>query len=312
MSLAQPDRRHTYFLFQGLLASVLLLIFLYQYRGTAGWTFRLATLSALLGASLAALKFAPAGSFSRWWAQMALFLFDAGIISVTLIWTQSQSDFFLLYVLILFGTALTRNFTQSFILGIVILFLYLVSGWSPHSGWPGEPGFWLNFDFLCVATSLMAILSRDAQQAQRDQEHQYQERTIQVERLATLGQIAGEVAHRIKSPLTTILVNAEILSYQRNQTRKNLAEIAQIQTAARHCQEILRDLLDLGRIEEIAFVTVDLREAIESALKSLAPQIEKKLSIWKSPGSALPAWCGERPLSCMRPSPRCSKMPSIP
>ena len=101
MSLAQPDRRHTYFLFQGLLASVLLLIFLYQYRGTAGWTFRLATLSALLGASLAALKFAPAGSFSRWWAQMALFLFDAGIISVTLIWTQSQSDFFLLYVLIL-------------------------------------------------------------------------------------------------------------------------------------------------------------------------------------------------------------------
>src|SRR5262245_13877531 len=177
------DRRGTYFLFQGLLTAVLLLLFLYEYRGYEGWIVRFWSLSLLLLASLFLLKAAPADFFSLWWAQTGLFLFDAGIASVTLMWTNPHSEFYLLYILILFGAALTRSVAQSLILGIVIALLYLISAWKPHSGLPQDAEFWLKFDFLCVFTSLMAILSRDAQQTQQEQERRYQRRTIQIERL---------------------------------------------------------------------------------------------------------------------------------
>src|SRR5206468_5806656 len=79
----RTDRRATYFQFQGLLTAVLLLLFLYQYRGYEGWVLRFSCLSILLLASLVLLKAAPADFFSRWWAQTGLFLFDAAIASVT-------------------------------------------------------------------------------------------------------------------------------------------------------------------------------------------------------------------------------------
>src|SRR5262249_18475293 len=160
-----------------------------------------------------------------WWAQIGLFLFDAAIASLTLIWTQPQSDFFLLYVLILFGTSLTRNSAQSVILGIMIAVLYLISAWKLRVGLPSDTQFWVKFDFLWVIKSLMAILARDSRQAQKEQDRKYQERMIQIERLATLGQMAGEIAHQIKSPLTTIMVNTEILSYQRKLPKKAIEEI---------------------------------------------------------------------------------------
>src|SRR5208282_5614293 len=88
MSELRIDRRGTYFLFQALLTAVLLLLFLYQYRGFEGWVFRFSFLLTFLIASLVILKAAPADLFSRWWVQSALFLFDAGIASLTLMWTH--------------------------------------------------------------------------------------------------------------------------------------------------------------------------------------------------------------------------------
>ena len=276
MTRAAPDRRGIYFLFQGLLTAVLLLLFIYQSKDMLDWSSHILILVILLGGALVFLKLAPSELFSRWWVQTALFLADAGIISLTLSWTKPQSDFYLLYVLIVFGTALTRNFAQSFVLGLLTALLYLVSAWKPHVGLPSDTAFWLRFDFLCVSTSLLAILSRDTQQVRDEQERLYQARTIQIERLATLGQIAGEIAHRIKSPLTTILVNAEILAHQQGQPKKTIEEIHQIEEAARHCQEILKNLLDLGRLEEMEFAPIDLREPVESALRSLSGVLERR------------------------------------
>lgn len=276
MNKPYADRRGVYFLFQGLLTAVLLLLFIYQDRYSVGWLPRFWVLVTFLGSSLVFLKVAPAELFSRWWVQTALFMADAGIITLTLSWTQPQSDFFLLYVLIVFGTALTRNFMQSFLLGLLTAALYLASAWKPHVGFPSDTAFWLRFDFLCVSTSLLAILSRDTHQGRVEQENLYQQRMIQFERLATLGRVAGEIAHRIKSPLTTILVNAEILAHQSGQSKKALEEIGQIEQAARHCQEILKNLLDLGRIEEMEFAPIDLRNPVEAALRPVAGIVERR------------------------------------
>ncbi|MBI3547441.1 MAG: HAMP domain-containing histidine kinase [Elusimicrobia bacterium] len=273
------DRRGTYFAFQGLLLAVLLLLFLYEYPKAEGWLIRFYFLLATLTISLAAIRLASNRSLGQWWFQAGLFVGDACLASLVLRWTEPQSELYLIYFLIIFGTALTRSFKQSFIVAVACSLLYLLSSWRPKLGFPDDTSFWLRVHFLWITSSLAAILSRDSQRVQRDQEQKYQERLIQIGRLATLGQVAGEVAHRIKAPLTTILVNTDVLSHRPGLPKDMLKELDQIRDEVGRCKEILKNLLDLGRIEEMDVTPLDLREPIRSALESIEPQI-KKYGIW--------------------------------
>lgn len=271
----REDKRATYFAFQGLLMAVLLLIFLYQYKDVEGWVERLLFLLLALTSSLLLIRLVNSRILVRWWFQAALFIGDAMLASLTLHWTEPRSDLYLIYFLIIFGTALTRNFVQSFIVAVVTTVLYMVSAWHPVHGFPHDTAFWLRVNFLLVSSSLLAILSRDTNSAQADQEQLYQERLVKMESLATLGQVAGEVAHRIKGPLTTIMVNSEVLAHRYQKSKDMLKELQEIQQEVGHCKEILKGLLDLGRIEEMDFSPVDLREPIRNALASVEPQARR-------------------------------------
>ncbi|MBI4051443.1 MAG: hypothetical protein HY400_02945 [Elusimicrobia bacterium] len=273
---SSETRRSTYFTFQGLLMSVLILLFLYQHQTAEGWIPRFFFLLTLLGASLIFLRLASLKTLSRWWVQAGLFLGDTVLASLVLYWTQPLSDLYLIYFLIIFGTALTRNLTQSFLVAFSTSFLYLISNWHPGQGLPSDINFWLRLQFLWIITSVLAILSRDSQKVQKEQEQMYSEKLLQVERLATLGQMAGEVAHRIKGPLTTITVNAEVLSQRHRKSKALSRDLLQIRKEVDHCKQILKNLLDLGRIEEMDLMKLDLREPLRSALKSIQSQCLKR------------------------------------
>ncbi|MDD5657661.1 MAG: HAMP domain-containing sensor histidine kinase [Elusimicrobia bacterium] len=283
------NRRGVYFAFQGLLVAVLLLIFAQQRRGLAGWPGHFGLLAAVLGASLVLLRLAPERTLSRWYFQVSLFLGDAAAASVILHWTRPDSDLFLIYFLIIFGTALTRSLAQSLAVAFVTSALYLLSAWRPGAGLPADPGFWLRANLLWVSSALLTILARDSRQAQREQQRRYQERLVQFERLATLGRVAGEVAHRIKGPLTTIMVDAEVLA-RTGAGLKEKRELAQIREEAARCRDILKGLLDLGRIEEMDRQPFDLREALRGALKAAAPLARRR-------GLRLDSRLGDRPLA---------------
>jgi signal transduction histidine kinase len=268
-------RRAVYFAFQGLFMAVLLLIFLYQYRAIAGWAWRFSCVTLLLGGSLVFLQLAADRILSSWYVQVGLFLGDAALASLILNWTRQASDLYLIYFLIIFGTALMRNLTQSLVVAVVTSGLYLLSAWRPAHGFPHEAGFWLRVNFLWVSSTLLAILSRDSRQAQGEVERKHQGRLVQYERLATLGQLAGEVAHRIKGPLTTIMVNAEVLSQRGGRSPEEQKELTQIRDEVGHCRDILKGLLDLGRIEEMDRVRFDLREPLRQALAAMTPRLQK-------------------------------------
>lgn len=255
--------------------AVLLLLFSGQYQSVSYWGERFIFIFLILGTSMVLLKTASLETLSRWWVQAGLFLLDAALATIMLHWTGAHTDFYLIYFFIIFGTALTRSFAKSFLVALITSLLYLSSSWHAVRGFPHDSGFWLRLMFLWVVSALLAILSRDSQQAQADQENRFQERLIQFERLAALGQVAGEVAHRIKGPLTTILVNAEVLSQKLSHSKSALKELAQIQLEVSHCKEILKNLLDLGRIEEIDMRPMDLRDPIRSAVKSVEPRLKQ-------------------------------------
>lgn len=263
------ERRGVYFAFQGLLTAVLLLLILYYHYPAPGWAVRFALILGAMLTSLVFIRLAPARVLDLWWVQMSLFVGDAVLASATLHWTARNEDIFPLYFLIIFGTALSRSLVQSVTVAAATSLLFLFSSWHPVTGLPHSTGFWLKLHFLWIITFLLAILSRDTQQAQAQQKRQYQERIIQLESLATLGRVAGEVAHRIKGPLTTIRVNAEVLSHRLKKPAKAQGELAEIQEEVERCKAILKDLLSLGRIEEIDFSRIDLRKPLRSALESL-------------------------------------------
>jgi signal transduction histidine kinase len=98
---------------------------------------------------------------------------------------------------------------------------------------------------------------------------------VQFERLATLGQLSAEVAHRIKGPLTTIMVNAEVLAQRGRRTPQELGELSQIRDEVGHCRDILKGLLDLGRIEEMARVRFDMREPLRHAIDAVTARLRK-------------------------------------
>lgn len=274
MRAPAESRRPVYFAFQGLFMAVLLLLFLYQGRQHEGWAMQFAVLTAGLFGSLALIRTVPEAALTRGWFQAGLFVGDALAATLTLNWIQPRSELYLVYFLIVFGSALTRSPRQSLVVGAVTVILYTLVWWRP--GAPLPASFWLRIMFLTTSSALLAILARDAQRAQAEEKRRYDERLIQVERLATLGQVAGEVAHRIKGPLTTIAVNAEVLAHRHAKSKETLTDLSQIIEEVGRCKEILKNLLDLGRIEEMDSEPLDLRVPVERALRSLEPQARIK------------------------------------
>ena len=269
-----PERRQTYLSFQGLLTAVLLLFFLYQRREIAAWALKLVILTLPLFGLLAMVRFCSAACLSKTAFQSALLLADAFLASLTLYWTQDiQSEMYVAYFMIILGAALTRKLSQCFLIAVAASVFYTFSAYTPGLGFPQDPGFWMRIPFLWIMAFLSAVLSQDAQQAKKETEQAYQEQLLQMERLAALGQLAAEVAHRIKGPLTSILVTADVLGARKG-ARGMAGDLSEIRTEVQHCQEILRSLLNLGRIEETVFQPLDLCEPLRSAVEALRSRLE--------------------------------------
>lgn len=260
--------------------AVVLLLFLFQGPGHVGWVFRLWLLLIFLGATMTLIRVVPDATLARGWFQAGLFLTDAVLATVILRWIQPSTELFLIYALIVFGSALTRSARQSLGVALVTIALYFIHWWQPDSWVSHNPVFWLRVLFLVVSAIVLAILSRDSQEALDEDKRRYDERLIQVERLATLGRVAAEVAHRIKGPLTTIAVNAEVAAHRHGNDPRTLKELSQITEEVQRCKEILKNLLDLGRIEEMDSEVLDLRVPVERALTLIRPQAaDRKLRL---------------------------------
>jgi signal transduction histidine kinase len=265
------DRRSVYFVFQGLLTAALLGMFLLRSHGLDS-PIRFVFLVMLLVLPLVVISLASRETLDEWWFQTAFFMVDAAAATIALYWRQPVTASYLVYFFIIFGTALTRSYRQSVVVGVVSCALYLLINWRLGKGFPDEPDFWLRFQLLIITTTLLSLLSRDAQKAQA----QHQAQLVHAERLATLGRVAGEVAHRIKGPLTTIRVNAEFLAHKFAKSKPALEQLKEIETEVERCKSILKSLLDLGRIEEMDLAPMDLRDPLKEALKSLETQMKRR------------------------------------
>jgi PAS domain S-box-containing protein len=102
-----------------------------------------------------------------------------------------------------------------------------------------------------------------------------QERLIQGERLATIGEMAAGIAHEVKNPLVSIGGFARRLQNKLplGSTEREYAET--IVHEVRRLEKLLMDILAFSKKTAICYTQCDINEIIEDALAIVAPTFEE-------------------------------------
>lgn len=141
--------------------------------------------------------------------------------------------------------------------------------------------------FLVMATqSALAIENAslysniEEQVSQRTRElNEVQKQLIQAEKLASVGTLAGGVAHEINNPLTAILTNVQMLLVDEEALGADSREsLVLIEEATKRCRTIVQKLMSYARkpLESAQVSLFDLQEAVRDAVAFLKYQFEQE------------------------------------
>lgn len=99
------------------------------------------------------------------------------------------------------------------------------------------------------------------------QKEKYLERElIQADKMVTVGQLAGGVAHELNNPLTGVLGNAQVLLSEIPKHNPWYEDVERIYQSAKRCKEIVANLLAFSRQQEFELELVDINEVIQNTL----------------------------------------------
>jgi signal transduction histidine kinase len=96
-----------------------------------------------------------------------------------------------------------------------------------------------------------------------------QDRLVQTERLASMGQISAGVAHEINNPLSTILLYSHLLLKAHREGDPESEDIQMIVNEAIRCRSIMRGLLDFARQSRVVKAATDLGLLVQDLVDSM-------------------------------------------
>ena len=111
-----------------------------------------------------------------------------------------------------------------------------------------------------------------AVQVYRDRTHakRLQEQLMQQEKLASIGLLAGGVAHEINNPLGGILIFSQMLLKEMDKASPHYQDVVEIEAATQRCKAIVESLLDFARQQPARRnkeANINVIEAIQTALR---------------------------------------------
>ena len=112
---------------------------------------------------------------------------------------------------------------------------------------------------------------------------QAQQKIMESERLATIGQLAAGVAHELNNPLGGILIYSHLLLENLDENDPQKKNLEKIVTQATRCKSIVKGLLDFSRQTEPKIDIVDGNELLKKAMSLLENQsIFQNIQIFKN------------------------------
>jgi two-component system NtrC family sensor kinase len=103
-----------------------------------------------------------------------------------------------------------------------------------------------------------------------------QDSLIQSEKLASIGLLASGVAHELNNPLTSILMNVNLLMEEAENQPHLHAEMARINDDVLRCKRIIDELRDFSRRHELEIQSCDLNEVVKKALGLIAHEVKPR------------------------------------
>ena len=111
-------------------------------------------------------------------------------------------------------------------------------------------------------------------QAKTEELKQAQDSLLRSEKLASIGLLASGVAHELNNPLTSILMNANLLMEDVGNQSALYLELKRISDDTLRCKRIIDDLRDFSRRRELQIHPTDLNKVVIDTLGFVAHQLK--------------------------------------
>ena len=105
---------------------------------------------------------------------------------------------------------------------------------------------------------------------------QKEEALVQSEKLASLGLLAAGVAHELNNPLTSIVMNANLMMEEMGEGTPLYEELKTIDADAGRCRRIIEDLRAFARVRQVERVSTGVDTVVEQALSSSAHELGRR------------------------------------
>jgi two-component system, cell cycle sensor histidine kinase and response regulator CckA len=114
----------------------------------------------------------------------------------------------------------------------------------------------------------------------RTEARRLEEQLRQAQKLETLGQLTGGIAHDLNNVLSVVLGNAELLSQELPPERADLrSDLGELTSAARRGAAMIRKLLTFSRSAPLEVVTLDLAAAVGETATTLQRFISAAIEV---------------------------------
>jgi len=101
-----------------------------------------------------------------------------------------------------------------------------------------------------------------------------QQKLVQTERLASMGQISAGVAHEINNPLGTIILYSHMLMKKLQVENSNIEDLKMIVNEATRCKNIVRGLLDFSRQSRVSKSPTNFQNLLNEVINIMKPKAE--------------------------------------
>jgi nitrogen-specific signal transduction histidine kinase/ActR/RegA family two-component response regulator len=142
---------------------------------------------------------------------------------------------------------------------------------------------------MCPAKNQFSTITTDiTERRQSEEEHaKLQAQFTQVQKIESIGRLAGGVAHDFNNILSVILGYADMALQDVGEDQPLHADLLEIRNAVNRSSKLTRQLLAFARKQAIAPRVLDLNETVEEMLKMLRRLIGEDIDLVWQPGKHL-------------------------